>query len=98
MMKVLFFAKLREQLGIGHFQIDAKANQITSLATLLSYMHESADALGFAPNALQVLPRNLPLKTLLVSVNQNIVEAGQQQQQLLRETDEIAFFPPVTGG
>ena len=35
MMRVLFFAKLREQLGIEHFQLDARASQITSLAALL---------------------------------------------------------------
>ena len=98
MMRVLFFAKLREQLGIEHFQLDARASQITSLAALLRYMHESAEEIGFAPNAFHVLPRDLPLKTLLVSVNQTIIEAGEQQHQILNEADEIAFFPPVTGG
>ena len=82
MIKVLYFAGLREQLGTAGEDIDASPTTVAGLRSMLMARGgawQSALAQG---------------KALRVAVNQEMaqpttpVEAG----------DEIAFFPPVTGG
>ena len=82
MIKVLFFARYREQLGCSELQLDEEAgNSIESLRQLLSAKGERwADVM------------NNP--TTLVSLNQTVVANSAS----ISAGDEIAFFPPVTGG
>lgn len=79
-VKVLFFAKLREKMGIK--EIDIELNQSVTL--------EQFEALLIAqyPNF-----ADLP-QPVLVSVNQEFA----QSEQMVSADDEVAFFPPVTGG
>ncbi|TVP59707.1 MAG: molybdopterin converting factor subunit 1 [Halomonadaceae bacterium] len=82
MLKVLFFASLREQLGIDQLGLEsARAATVAQLREILM-----ADHPGWA----QLLSQ----PQLMVAVNQTI--AGNQTA--LQDGDEIAFFPPVTGG
>jgi len=84
MIKVLFFASLRERLGTGVEEIPA-AEAGATLAALRQRLRQRgglwAEALGED-------------QTLLTAVNQEMVGPDTS----IRAGDEVAFFPPVTGG
>ncbi len=79
---VRYFASIREAIGGGSEQVDSSAPNLAAL-------RDELIARG-GPHA-QALARG---KTLRVAQNQ--VMAGETAS--LHEGDEIAFFPPVTGG
>ncbi|WP_293266594.1 MoaD/ThiS family protein [Neptunomonas sp.] len=84
MLSVVFFASVREQLGVG--QVDREWDvSLSSVAKLLSSMVEDN-----GEKWEQVLMRS----NLLVAINQEM--AGLDAP--IKDGDEIAFFPPVTGG
>ncbi len=80
MIKVLFFARLRERLGCDGLEMADVADVTTLKQQLLNDHPEWAEELD-RPN-------------ILVAVNQDLVSANQA----LQSGDEVAFFPPVTGG
>lgn len=82
-MKVLFFARLREQLGTSELDFtDAGATTTALLRQLLADQNDSHwQKCLFAEN-------------IIVAVNQQV--AGWDHP--LQPGDEVAFFPPVTGG
>ncbi|MCE3252924.1 MAG: moaD [Cellvibrio sp.] len=82
MIRVLFFAQLREQLGTAELQIAAE--NISSVAAL----KESLVTTNF--EWAQFLSNN----KLLVAVNHEYVKGDV----VIKSGDEVAFFPPVTGG
>jgi len=83
-VKVLFFAALREQLGTSGEEIELPAN-VDSLAGLRSHLRARGGAFekAFSDKAL-----------VRMAVNQDMVPATAR----IKAGDEIAFFPPVTGG
>ena len=84
MLTILYFARLREVLGVSTEQVDLPqdARDIASLTQWLRTRGGAWDA-ELAPG-----------KVFRVAVNQVISDA----QTPLADGDEIAFFPPVTGG
>lgn len=82
MIKVLFFARLREQLGCDSVEVDHLG--ITSVAELRQHL------LKQYPHWMEFLDD----KKLLIAVNQTLVKP----QHSVNAGDEVAFFPPVTGG
>lgn len=84
MIKVLFFARLREQLGVASLDLEYSA----SLATLAALQQELVTQGGADWQAA------LEAENVLRAVNQE--EAALDQ--VLADGDEVAFFPPVTGG
>jgi molybdopterin synthase sulfur carrier subunit len=81
-IKVLYFAGLREQLGTAGEDLDASPTTVAGLrAQLMSRggAWQSALAQG---------------KALRVAVNQEMAQPSTP----VKPGDEIAFFPPVTGG
>jgi molybdopterin synthase sulfur carrier subunit len=84
MIKVLFFAKLREQLGINHLSLEYTEDMV-SVASLQRSLAESKDSDWTAILADQNIIR---------AVNQVVVDLDHP----VRDGDEVAFFPPVTGG
>ena len=84
MLTILYFARLREALGVSTEQVDLPqhARDIASLTQWLRTRGGAWDA-ELAPG-----------KVFRVAVNQVISDA----QTPLADGDEIAFFPPVTGG
>lgn len=84
MLTILYFARLREVLGVSTEQIDLPqdAHNIDGLTQWLRTRGGAWDS-ELAPG-----------KVFRVAVNQVIGEA----QTPLADGDEIAFFPPVTGG
>ncbi len=83
-VKVVFFATLREQLGISAEEIDLPAG-VTTVAGLRSHLVRRG---GTWQDVLA------DKRLVRVAVNQDMAQAGSA----LKPGDEIAFFPPVTGG
>lgn len=84
MITVLYFARLRETLGTGSERIalPQTVRDLEGLRVLL-IARGGAWAEELAPN-----------KTLRAAVNQTMASGDT----VVSEGDEIAFFPPVTGG
>jgi sulfur-carrier protein len=84
MVTVLFFASLRESLGTPREQVPLAAPNAT-VAMLVDSLRrrDGAWADAFAPG-----------KNWRVAVNQQMASLATP----LRAGDEVAFFPPVTGG
>jgi molybdopterin synthase sulfur carrier subunit len=83
-VKILFFAALREQLGTAGEEIELPAD-ITSVAGLRAHLRARGGAFekAFAEKAL-----------VRMALNQDMVPATAR----IKAGDEVAFFPPVTGG
>jgi molybdopterin synthase sulfur carrier subunit len=83
-VKVLWFANLREQIGTNVEVIDLPDSASTVAGLRLHLMKRGAAW----QNALA------DMKVVRVAVNQDMAAAGAP----LNHGDEVAFFPPVTGG
>ncbi|HCE1881041.1 molybdopterin synthase sulfur carrier subunit [Vibrio parahaemolyticus] len=85
MIKVLFFAQTRELVGIDSVDLDDQFDTVEAVRAHL--VEAGAEKAGKWDLALE------PGK-LLAAVNQSIVPLDAQ----VKAGDEVAFFPPVTGG
>ncbi len=83
-VKVLFFASLREQLGTGAVELEVPP-AVATVAALRAHLRGLGSAYEVALGE---------KKALRMAVNQEMVQASAA----LKSGDEIAFFPPVTGG
>ena len=83
MIKVLFFASYREALGCDQLQLNSG-----EYPAQLSDLRQQLAEKGAAWHDVMSSDRTL------VAVNQTMT----RQDHELTEGDEIAFFPPVTGG
>lgn len=80
---VLYFAALREALGLASEQVEL-AEGVRSVAALREALHaRGGDWVALAPG-----------RNVRAAVNQELVSP----QTALADGDEVAFFPPVTGG
>ncbi|WP_438951470.1 molybdopterin converting factor subunit 1 [Porticoccus sp.] len=82
-MKILFFGSLREQLGTGEIELPL-APGTKNVADLLEALKRRGPE----------WQRALSTDSLLYAVNQIIAA----HDTLLEDSDEVALFPPVTGG
>lgn len=84
---VRYFARFREQLGLGEESLPL-SRDMDSLAALRALLAARgpvwAELLG--PDAAR----------LMVAINQELFDPRQPVE--LHHGDEVAFFPPVTGG
>ncbi len=83
-MKVLYFAWLRQKTGLAQEEIDVP-DSVGTVAGLMDFLaaRSPAHADAFARRA-----------SIRCAVNQDF--AGPDAR--VAATDEVAFFPPVTGG
>lgn len=83
MITVVYFAQVRERLGLEREELPwgAELSDVSALLALLS----SRGA---------IWSEVLQTENLLVAVNQEMADRGLE----LQDGDEVAFFPPVTGG
>ena len=82
MIEVLYFAWLRERIGIPRETIDSQAATVADLITELR-AKDPRYALAFSD-----------LSALRAAVDQELVELDAP----LNGAKEVAFFPPMTGG
>jgi len=80
---VLFFASLREALGVASLALDLPP-EVTTVGGLRDHLAARGD-----PWVALTQTRNLR-----AAVNQSLVD----MHVTLKDGDEVAFFPPVTGG
>lgn len=83
MIEILFFARIREQLGVD--RLEWPLDKTLSLAQLRQQLIEQRGELWQSV---------LMADNILMSLNQAVVA----EQTLVNPGDEVAFFPPVTGG
>lgn len=84
MLTVRYFARLRESLGVDAEQISVPVG-ITDVAGLTQWLRERNGAWA---------DELAPGRPVRVAVNQHIATSGTP----VADGDEVAFFPPVTGG
>ena len=84
MLKVLFFARVREQLGCAALDIPwpDSGHDLNALQEALCLEHGDTWR--------DILSK----ENMIRAVNQSVVA----ENCVLHDGDEIAFFPPVTGG
>ena len=83
-VKLLFFAGLREQLGTSGEDIELPQG-VTTVAGLKSHLLQRGGAWKSAFSE---------GKLVRMAVNQDMVQPSAR----VKAGDEVAFFPPVTGG
>ncbi len=83
-MKVLYFAWLRQKIGSGEERVEPPAT-VETVAALVEWLkaRSPGHAAAFANT-----------KAVRVAINQEFADWSAA----IRPGDEIAFFPPVTGG
>ena len=84
MVTLLYFASLRETLGVSREQLALS----TSPATVSALVEQLRNREGRWTEAFA------PGKTWRVAVNQQMASLAT----VVKPGDEVAFFPPVTGG
>ena len=82
MVKIIFFASLRETLGCSELELLLdKPQSLSRIKKMLGQKLAGADAV-------------LSQESVLCAVNQEMASA----RVVVKAGDEVAFFPPVTGG
>ncbi|MCU7841275.1 MAG: molybdopterin converting factor subunit 1 [Candidatus Thiodiazotropha sp. (ex Troendleina suluensis)] len=83
MIQVLFFARFREELGVESEQLDIES--LSCVGDLLDRLQHRGDTWArlFAED-----------QRVMMAVNQAVAD----RKTPLGEGDEVALFPPVTGG
>jgi molybdopterin synthase sulfur carrier subunit len=84
MLKVLFFARVREALDCSALEL-SWSDELASLDALQAHLCETRGERWTA-----ILGED----NMVRAVNQVVVSGDSQ----LQDGDEVAFFPPVTGG
>ncbi len=83
-MKLLYFAWVRSRIGIGEEEV-APPPEVATIADLIAWLRKRGDGYEAA---------FADLTSIRVAVNQEF--AGPETA--VRAGDEVAFFPPITGG
>jgi molybdopterin synthase sulfur carrier subunit len=81
---LVFFARLREDLGTAGESLELPVG-VTTVAALRAHLVQRGGAWASAL---------APARAVRVAVNHDMADAAT----LLKAGDEVAFFPPVTGG
>ncbi len=84
MLKLLYFARLRESLGTDSEAVEL-APSVRDVAGLMDWLRTRGGSWS---------EELAPGRTVRVSVNLEMAEATTP----VRDGDEVALFPPVTGG
>jgi molybdopterin synthase sulfur carrier subunit len=86
MLKVLFFGQLKEVVNIDYLELELEQDgeQLNTVSMLRAALQQKGD----------LWHEYLAYGKALVAVNQEMTSDNTK----LNDNDEIAFFPPVTGG
>ena len=83
-MKILYFSWVRDRIDLGNEEIVLPEN-VTTVEQLVNWLQSKGDGYASAFAGLSMIR---------VAVNQEHVKLGHP----IGKNDEVAFFPPVTGG
>jgi molybdopterin converting factor subunit 1 len=83
-MKLLYFAWMRQRIGKGAEDLPLPQG-VATVSDLINHLIESGP--GYAEAFAD-------LTAVKVAINQDFADLASE----LQDSDEIAFFPPVTGG
>lgn len=83
-MQLVYFSRVREQIGKGDETLDMPDN-IKTVADLINHLSDRGENYAAAL---------ADMKFIRVAVNQ--MHVGMEHP--VTNSDEVAFFPPVTGG
>jgi len=84
LITILYFARLKEALNYSTEEIDLPAD-VNSIAALKLHLAKRGEAWANLFNGQQ---------TIRAAINHALVE----NDDVIKNGDEVAFFPPVTGG
>jgi molybdopterin synthase sulfur carrier subunit len=84
LITVLYFARLKESLNYSTEEIDLPSD-VSSIVALKLYLAKRGEAWANLFNGQQ---------TIRAAINHALVE----NDAVIKNGDEVAFFPPVTGG
>lgn len=84
MVTLLYFARLRETLRLSSEQVELPAS-VQTIGQLTDWLRQRGDPWD---------SELAPSRPVRAAVNQVMATAGST----VKDGDEIAFFPPVTGG
>jgi molybdopterin synthase sulfur carrier subunit len=84
LITILYFARLKESLNYSTEEIDLPAD-VNSIAALKLHLAKRGEAWANLFNGQQ---------TIRAAINHALVE----NDDVIKNGDEVAFFPPVTGG
>ena len=84
MIRLLYFASLREQLGTDREQIELPP-EVEQVGDLIAHLRSRGGAWEQALG---------DVEHVLVAINQDMARA----EDAVRDGDEVGLFPPVTGG
>ncbi len=82
MVTLLFFARYREWAGVPSLQLQQAPASLAALREILPASHPATSRILQDPRC-------------IVAVNRMVVS---EADVVLRPGDEVAFYPPVTGG
>ena len=85
MIKIIFFARLRELMGIEQLDYELDSEEHTSVDNVLHALSTQYPSLND-----YITHGHL----VMIAVNQQTADLSKT----LKSGDELAFFPPVTGG
>lgn len=83
-IKLLYFARLRESLGLSQESLELPEHVI-DISSLLAFLADRGEVWAAEFDG---------CKIIRAAINQTLVN----NEAVLKEGDEVAFFPPVTGG
>ena len=83
-MRLLYFAWLRQKIGVAEERVEPPA-EVATVAALIQWLR------GRGPNFAEALRETAVIR---VAVNHEYLPTTHP----LRRGDEVALFPPVTGG
>lgn len=83
-MKVLYFAWLRQKIGVGEETVDPPA-EVTDARGLIEWLKTRGEGYDVAFRDIDAIK---------LAVNQDYADLDAA----VKPGDEVAFFPPVTGG
>ena len=83
-MKILYFSWVRDRTGLGNEDVVLPEN-VTTIEQLVNWLQSKGDGYAYAFSDLSIIR---------AAVNQEHVKLDHP----IGENDEVAFFPPVTGG
>jgi molybdopterin synthase sulfur carrier subunit len=87
-LRVLYFASLRERLGLAQEEIELP-DERASIAAAQVWLQARGGIWA------EALAEGRPIR---VALNQSLIQVDRYDATLLHEGAELAFFPPVTGG